>query len=409
MKYTLRKYQRDAVTAMQKDISIDRKSIVSLPTGSGKSIVIADFVNWLGTPTIILQPNREILAQNFNKLSTYVDKSEIGIYSASFNSKEIKKYTFATIQSVYKKPELFKHFSVVIIDEAHLYKAGGMFDKFIKGIGGVKLYGLTATPFKLVQKKKFDYKTRMMTIMGVLQMLTQLGFDEIIYNITTKELTDQGYLSPMVYETHTSVEANFSLNSDKKVMADFDLVLSLSGLDNLTTVLNQLHNYKSTIVFCPSVSTAMRLESLVTGISTAFVSGETPAKERKQMLKDFQSGKIRVIFNCEVLTTGFDHPALDCIVLARPTKSLNLYNQIIGRGSRIIEEKTHCTVFDITGTVKHLGKLDEIEVIKTPKMEDYNLDTPPEDIPNDVEWEWNVKNPSGLNRNKIMSYHKARI
>ena len=396
MKFKLRNYQVSAVTAMFDDLKTSNKSIVSLPTGGGKSLVIADFIHKLNSPTIILQPSREILSQSKEKLSTYVDKSDIGVYSASFNSKEIKKYTFATIQSVYKKPELFENFKVVIIDEAHLYKQGGMFDKFIKGIGDIKLYGLTATPFKLVQKKKFDYKTKMMTIMGVLQMLTQLGFDEIIYNTTTKELTKQGYLCPMEYITHKDIEANFSLNSDKKIMEEFDLVLSLSGLDNVITVLNQLLNYKSTIVFCPSVSTAMRLESLAEGISSAFVSGETPDKERKQILKDFKSGKIRVIFNCEVLTTGFDHPALDCIVLARPTKSLNLYNQMIGRGTRIAEGKTKCTIFDITGTVKHLGKLNEIEVLQVQNELETDL-------------EWNVQNPSGLNRNKIMSYHKARI
>ena len=413
MKYTLRKYQQEAVDSMVQDFYKDRKSIVSLPTGSGKSLVIAEFIKLKSTPTLILQPSREILAQNKEKLSTYVEKSEIGVYSASFNSKEIKKYTFATIQSVYKKPELFAHFSVIIIDEAHMYKQGGMFDKLIKGIGGAKVYGLTATPFKNVQKKKFDYKTKMMTIMGVLQMLTQLGFDEIIYNVTTKELTEQGFLSPIRYITHKDLEANFGNNmSDKKIMEDFDLVLSLSGLDNVITVLNQLNKYKSTIVFCPSVSTAMRLNSLTTGISSAFVSGETKPKERKQLLEDFRSGKIRVLFNCEVLTTGFDHPALDCIVLARPTKSLNLYNQMIGRGTRIAPGKTICTVFDITGTVKHLGELSEIEVMKVFKDKEISLDDYKKgglDAMSGVEIEWNVRNPKGLNRNRIMSYHKARI
>jgi DNA repair protein RadD len=390
MKYSLRDYQKDAVRAMIDDISSDRKSVVSLPTGSGKSVVIADFVNWLGTPTLILQPSREILAQNKEKLSTYVDKSEIGVYSASFNLKQIKKYTFATIQSVYKKSELFKHFSVVIIDEAHLYKTGGMFDKFLKTVDKVKVYGLTATPFKLVQKKKYIWTTRTMIVNGVLQMLTQIGFDEIIYTISTKQLTEKGFLCPMEYETHETIEANFSLNSDKRIVSEFDLMLSLSGLDNLTTVLGQLSNYKSTIVFCPSVSTAMRLAQLTTGIPTAFVSGETPSKERKLILEDFLNGTLRVIFNCEVLTTGFDHPGLDCIVLARPTKSLNLYNQMIGRGTRIAPGKTKCTVFDITGTVKHLGKLDEIEVKK-------------------IDGKWDVMTAKGRSRNKIMSYYKSKI
>jgi len=402
MKYTLRGYQKDAVKAMENDLGSSQRSIVSLPTGSGKSLVIAKFVSNRDRPAIILQPSREILAQNVQKLSTYVEKEEIGVYSASFNLKEIKKYTFATIQSVYRKPELFKHFGGVIIDEAHLYKIGGMFDKFLKGIGDAKVFGLTATPFKLVQKKKYNWKARTMTVYGVLQMLTQIGFDDIIYAISTRELTEMGFLCPMEYKTHESIEANFSLNSDKKIMSEFDLVLSLSGLDNLTTVLNQLSNYKSTIVFCPSVSTAMRLKGLVSGITADFVSGETPNKERKRILKDFLSGKTRVIFNCEVLTTGFDHPALDCIVLARPTKSLNLYNQMIGRGTRIAKGKTKCTVFDITGTVKHLGKLDEIEVVKI-CLPNKLGESPSRNC------EWNVKNPSGLNRNKTMSYYKGKI
>jgi len=390
MKYVLRKYQIAAVLAMQADLQNHSKSILSLPTGSGKSLVIAEFINRVDKPAIILQPSREILAQNVDKLSTYVDKSDIGIYSASFNSREIKKYTFATIQSVYKKSELFEHFGGVIIDEVHFYKSGGMFDKFLQGIGTAKVFGLTATPFKLVQKKRYDWKSRTVYISGVLQMMTQLGFDDIIYTISTKELTDQGFLSPMVYETHESVEANFDLNSDKQIMAEFDLMLSLSGLDNITTILNQLDNYKSTIVFCPSVSTAMRLEKITTGISTAFVSGETPSKERKRILEDFQSGKIRVIFNCEVLTTGFDHPALDCIVLARPTKSLNLYNQMIGRGTRTAEGKAKCTVFDITGTAKHLGRLDEIVVEK-------------------IDGQWDVMTARGKTRNKIMSYYRGKV
>lgn len=392
MKYELRPYQKEAVVAMLRDFKELGNSIVSLPTGSGKSLVIAEFVSRVNVPVLILQPSREILAQNRSKLSTYVDKSEIGTYSASFNLKEVKKYTFATIQSIYKKPELFENFYIVIIDEAHLYKAGGMFDKLLKGIGTSKVYGLTATPFKLVQEKKYDWKKRQVHIYGVLKMLTQLGFDDIIYTTSTKELTDQGYLSPLKYETTSVAEANFSLNSDKKIMADFDLVLSLSGLDKLMPVLNSLDQYKSTIVFCPSVNTAMRLASCVTGISTAFVSGETSAKDRDFILKAFLNGDIRVIFNCEVLTTGFDHPGLDCIVMARPTKSLNLWNQMIGRATRLCEGKIGATIFDITGTTKFLGRLDEIKVVK-------RIDTE----------EWDVMTAKGWTRNKIMSYYKGSI
>lgn len=392
MKYTLRPYQKEAVQAMKLDFNDDRKSIVSLPTGSGKSLVIAQFISEINKPVLILQPSREILAQNRDKLLNYVDESEVGTYSASFNLKEIKRYTFATIQSIYKKPNLFESFEVVIIDEAHLYKTGGMFDQLLKGIGSSKVYGLTATPFKLVQEKKYDFKKRQVHIYGVLKMLTQLGFDDIIYAVSTKDLTEWGYLSTLQYENSFDLSANFSLNSDKKIMSDFDLVLSLSGLDKLMPVLNSLDQFKSTIVFCPSVSTAMKLASCVTGISTAFVSGETPAKERAAILRAFLIGDIRVIFNCEVLTTGFDHPGIDCIVLARPTKSLSLYLQMIGRGSRIAPGKARCTIFDITGTSKFLGKINDIKVTR-------RIDN----------GEWDVLTISGWSRNKIMSYYKGSI
>jgi DNA repair protein RadD len=391
MTYTLRPYQSQAVNTMLEDLKTPKKSIVSLPTGSGKSLVIADFISRVGQPVLILQPSREILAQNKAKLSTYVNNEEIGVFSASFNLKEVKKFTFATIQSVYKKTDLFKHFNIVIIDEAHLYKTGGMFDTLLKGIGDSKVFGLTATPFKMVQEKKYDFSKRQVHIYGVLRMMTQIGFDDIIFAVSTKELTDWKYLSPLVYKTESEVAANFDLNSDKKIMADFDLILSFSGLDKIMPILKSLRDFRSTIVFCPSVNTAMRLAYCVDDVHTAFVSGETPDKERDQILKDFLSGKIRVIFNCEVLTTGFDHPGLDCIVLARPTKSLNLYNQMIGRGTRIAEGKSQCTVFDITGTSKFLGHLDEIQVMK------------------DEKGEWNVMTSKGFVKNKIMSYYKGAI
>lgn len=390
MKYTLRKYQEDAVQAMRDDFGNFHKSIVVMPTGAGKSLVIADFVSQAGGSALVLQPTREILAQNKEKMLTYVDKKEVGVYSASFNLKEIKQYTFATIQSVYKKPELFKHFDWIIIDEAHLYKVGGMFDTFLKNIGKKKVYGLTATPFKLVQEKKYDFKKREVHIYGVLRMLTQIGFSKIIYTISTRKLIRQGFLVPMVYKVGGDLKADFKLNSDKQIVADFDLMLSLSGMEKVIPALKVLLHFKSTIVFCPSVATAMRMEKAITGIPTAFVSGETPKKERKQILEDFKSGKIQVVFNCGVLTTGFDHPELDCIVLARPTKSLNLYNQMIGRGTRIFEGKKNCTILDVTGTTNFLGKLEDIEVQK-------------------INGKWDVMTIKGRSRDKIMSYYKRSL
>ena len=111
---TLRDYQTEALSKVKWSMGLDGNDLLQLPTGAGKSIVIAELANYLNTDVLILQPTREILEQNRAKLSLYVGQEEIGSYSASVNEKIVRKYTFATIQSVYKVPELFAHIKLVV-------------------------------------------------------------------------------------------------------------------------------------------------------------------------------------------------------------------------------------------------------------------------------------------------------
>lgn len=155
MNYTLRPYQQEA-----SDIAVrllknsDKPFIIQAATGAGKSLIIADICHKLDAHVLILQPSKEILEQNYNKLKSYgID--DISIYSASLKSKEIAKYTYATIGSIYKKPELFSSFEYVIIDECHGVNPRnemGMLTSFLKAIGCNKVCGLTATPYRIVQK-----------------------------------------------------------------------------------------------------------------------------------------------------------------------------------------------------------------------------------------------------------------
>ena len=387
MKYKLRPYQLEAVQAILDSVEHPAKDIVSLPVGSGKSLVIADFVNRLESETLILQPSREILSANRQKLSTYIPQEDIGIYSASFNSKDIKRYTFATIQSIYKIPDLFTHFKVILIDECDLYsnKKKSMYNKFLKA-NKAKIIGLTATPYRMEQKKKVIYP--MMTVMSVLRMLDQESFDRIIFNINTNALTKMGYLTPLKYIDHTVTMANFELNSDKKIVEDFELRLTM-GSDNLLAWRNTYEQLRgSTIVFCPTVQVARLLQRLTD--SSALLTGETPKKERDQIFSDFQERKINVLFNVEVLTVGVDIPHLSNIVLLRPTKSIRLYQQILGRGTRLSEGKSHCNIYDLCGVTRHLGELEEIEVLRN-------------------EGVWNLKTRGGWQRNKIQSWYKTKL
>lgn len=148
-KLTLRDYQVDASNAIVNSFRNYRKpAFAVLATGAGKSIVIADVCHRINEPVLVLQPSKELLVQNHAKLLAY-GITDISMYSASVGQKEIAKFTYATIGSIYKKPELFKHFRHIIIDECHLVSpTKGMYKTFFKAVGVDNIVGLTATPYR---------------------------------------------------------------------------------------------------------------------------------------------------------------------------------------------------------------------------------------------------------------------
>ncbi len=145
--------------------------------------------------------------------------------------------------------------------------------------------------------------------------------------------------------------------------------MMLEKLDNsiLESVYFGMELAKSVLVFCSSVYQATSLCELVT--NSAVVTAKTTKKNRTRIIKEFREGKIQTVFNVGVLTIGFDHPELGCIVLLRPTRSIGLYYQMLGRGVRPAEGKDHCKVIDMTGTVKQLGSIESIKLIKRDQWE----------------------------------------
>ncbi len=369
---TLRPYQENCVQKMLWSLTIDGNSIVSLPTGSGKSHIIAEFVHRLHKPVLILVPSKEILEQDLEKLSRVVSRDEIGIFSASMQEKTVKTYTLSTIQSAYKKPELFTHYEVVLIDECHLLNPKnleGMYNTFFKSIGNPKVIGLTATPYRLDSYYKPTGKRwqpwETVTTTKLITRYKQLFWRNTICVINTQELMDQGFLSPLDY-----LDRSIIYHSDiptNKSASDFDLeayeeIISPreQEISKFIDTLRLAH--KSILVFNTSIAQAERLQSVIKG--SAIVTGTTPTKERTRVIQGIKGGQIQVVFNVGVLTTGFDHPSLDCIVCIRPTRSLNLWNQMIGRATRIAEGKTSATIYDLAGNLKSLGRLESIKVVK---------------------------------------------
>lgn len=375
----LRDYQQEAIEKIlwAKNSNLEGNEIVVLPTGAGKSVVIANLANELKEPILILQPSKEILEQNYSKLIQYVDPSQIGIYSASMNEKTINHFTFATIQSIYKKAEDFKQFRLVIIDEAHLVNPkslGSMFTSFLEEIGNPKVIGFTATPYRMdtayinLGKNSEGYPELKATV--ATKLITRMkGFfwKRILYNIGISDLIERGYLCPLEY-VDFSVVQHEELPTNKS-MTDFDL----EGYEKIMTTKKERvlqavdyaeKNCKSVLVFCSSVKRAEELSEQVP--NSAAVSAKTPAKERARIIESFKDGTIKTVFNVGVLTTGFDHPGLDCIILLRPTRSIGLYYQMLGRGVRIAPGKTTCKILDLTSTVQNLGRIETIKLEKLP-------------------------------------------
>jgi len=358
----LRPYQQSASSAAV--IHMKAKgapAIIVLPTGSGKSLIIADIARKLDGHTIILQPSKEILQQNYDKLTIADPTLEKAIFSASFNSKEIAKLTFAMIGSVIRKKELFKDFDNVIIDECHFVNAkGGIYNEFLEFIGKTKpILGLTATPYRLATTM-FGSELRFIT------RTRPSVFKSVIYHVQIDELNKAGYLAKMNYYQikgfdsrqvrSNSTGADYDDTALKHYMKKIQFDNSLLGV-----AMRLVAKRKNILVFTKFIAEAERLvQDMQIGDAVALVTAETPTKERAQILADFKSGKILVVVNVGVLTTGFDFPELECVLLARPTKSLALYYQMVGRGMRPHENKSECWVVDMCENYKRFGKVEDL-------------------------------------------------
>lgn len=373
--YKLRDYQTEAVVVAIKHLTKanPKPFVIQAATGAGKSLIIAEICHKLDKPVLILCPSREILLQNHEKLESY-GVTDISMYSASVNSKKIAKYTYATIGSIYKKPQDFKHFEFVLIDEAHQVNPKnleGMLTSFLAAIGCTRVCGLTATPYRIAQKYYTDEwgDTFYTAHLKMINRIHPFFFKSIVYKVETQDLIDRGYLCPIEYFLDTVDTSGLKANSTG---ADFTKE-SLEGFWNDTKLrrIAQAIEYsdthhKKTLTFCSSLKQARNAMALANGmgVSCEMVSGETPLKEREAIIQRFRDGTTKHLLNMGVFTTGFDMPDLDCIILARPTMSLALYYQMIGRGVRIDPDDPNkiLTVYDLAGVVERLGRVESIRV-----------------------------------------------
>lgn len=343
------------------DSSSKAKGIIVAPTSFGKSLVIANIAKELDDRTIIFQPNKELLQQNYEKYMSY--GNEASIYSASMGSKEIGNVTFATPGSVKNIAHEFKKlkFRHVIIDECHWGSSSGMMiSNFIKGINAHSVTGLTATPF-IMQSKRFEKVRPVMMNKSRKSMFTK-----ILHVTQIREMINHKYWSPLVYEIMNVDRDAYKLNTTGADFSHVSLVEGYKINDVETKIVIALEKllsegHKSILIFVPTVDQAERLSKIIRG--SAVVSDRTKKKDRDEIIRKFKSLEIPVVINCKILGIGFDHPELTGLIMARPISSVTLYYQNIGRAVRIHKDKEFAKIIDIAGNVEAFGRVEDFHFI----------------------------------------------
>lgn len=362
--FELRPYQREAIDYTWEYISKHNgHPCLVLPTGAGKSVVIAEIcreaiTKWPATRIIMLTSRKELIEQNAVKILTLWPNAPLGLFSASIGRKEIDRVTFAGIQTARSKALEIGHRDLVLIDEAHEIAAEetGSYRKLIADLTAInpnlRVIGFTATPYRLGHGMITDKPAI---------------FDELIEPVTIRRLIEDGYLARLVSK-HTGL----TLSTDgvhkrggeyieAELQAAVDTEHNTDGAVEET--IKRAGDRKSWLFFCSGVKHAERVRDalLQRGVEAACVTGDTPKAERDRIISDFKAGKIRALTNANILTTGFDYPDIDTVVMLRPTMSPGLYMQMAGRGLRKKSHGGDCLVLDFAGNVERHGPIVSVE------------------------------------------------
>lgn len=340
-----------------------KPEVIVAPTASGKSFLIAEIAKRWDNPVLVLQPGKELLRQNLEK--TNILGGNATVYSAAMGSRKLSHFTYATLGSVNKDAKALKELGVttVIIDECHSTfspEKDSMFMKFMAALEPKKVIGLTATPFRLKS-----------TLNGSeLKLLTRMRpnfFKGWIDIIQIQDIIRDGWWSKINYETYEFNESGLVVNTTGAEFTEESVKAAIKAQDINNTIYKKVKQLiaegcPSILVFVDEVETAKRLAEFVP--DSAYLAAGMKEKDRDRVVRDFKAGKIKALFNFGILTTGFDYPDLRAIIMGRPTLSLAMYYQIIGRGTRVSPStgKESFVFIDYCNNVKRFGRVENLTI-----------------------------------------------
>ena len=374
----LRPYQEAAVKAVYDHLrNRDDNPCVVMPTGSGKTIPIAtickDAVTLWGGRVLILAHVKELLQQAADKLHRIAPEVDFGVYSAGLNSRDTKEpVIIAGIQSVYERACELGRFDLILVDESHLIpeNGDGRYRTFIKDAKivnpDVRIVGFTATPFRMS---------------GGMICKPENILNHICYEIGVRELIRDGFLCPIytrIPERTIDCSQIHVRNGEfraEEVSALFSTEEAVHSF--FIDIFKNTKDRNSILIFCCDVEQAKLIQRELARFSeesVGLITGETPSNERAELISRFKNDGVglfgdvrplRWLVNVNVLTTGFDAPNVDCIVLLRPTLSPGLFYQMTGRSFRLHESKEDALVLDYGSNIDRHGPVDALVV--TPK------------------------------------------
>jgi DNA repair protein RadD len=338
-------------------------SVIVAPTAFGKSIVIAFITKGVKDKILVLQPTKELLEQNYEKFINL--GGEASVYSASMGIKEIGDVTYATLGSVIAVAQEFKKlgFTKVIIDECDRYprEKDGLLRRFVEGINITHVLGLTATPLKLQTNADGEGGSYSKLVMLTNWSKKGTFFNHILYVAQIQDIVKLGYWTKLEYQSYEFDTGKLVYNSTKADYTAKSMERAYEKQDIESQIIKKVREVtdrKSILIAVPTIDQATDLAGKIP--NAAIVHGGTPKKERRRIIEEFKSQRLRVVVQVNVLTVGFDYPQLDCIITGRPTNSISWWYQFVGRGTRIHENKENCLVVDFVGSTQRFGKVEDL-------------------------------------------------
>lgn len=355
----LRDYQIDAINQIQNSFKKNKRTVLCLPTGAGKTVIFSKMVYMAalnGTSTLVLTHRTELFEQTFKA----IERHGIRIQRIEAKTKHLDSTSLVSVAMVETiERRLKKGFEIepklIIIDEAHF----GNFTKLIAYFENSYVIGATATP---VGKHFFKYYTN------------------IVEPVLLSTLIDRGFLCD--YKGY-QMQDNF--DNVKKSKGEFDEAALFAHFDKPELYHGVIDKYiehckgKKTLIFNCNIEHSENTTKAFNdaGIESYSITSNTDAAERKRLLQRFKNGEFLVLNNCGVLTTGYDEPTIQVIIVNRATMSLPLWLQMCGRGSRKSENKDVFIVLDFGKNHERHGMWSEDRDWKLKPDKEKSLKAPP--------------------------------